>query len=132
MQCALADPSEAIRARRGRLASYSSSEYISFSSPIEFGWRCFLAPSLTSRYQVSVLDICLSGFGFMGRELPHLNWNVCGCCGNPSRDGISALGVRNVNDPVAQQEFLRFGENTVGDWNAVLLAAHNLGFPRSS
>ena len=46
--------------------------------------------------------ICLSGFVFLGCELPHLNRHVYGCRGNPSRDGISALGVQNVNDPVAQ------------------------------
>jgi hypothetical protein len=66
----------------------------------------------------------------MGCKLPHLNRHVYGCSGNPSRDGISALGVGNVNDPVALQKFLRFGENAVGHRDAALLATHDLGFLR--
>jgi hypothetical protein len=71
--------------------------------------RCPLALLSLSRNQVSVLDGCLSGFGFMGCELPHFDRHVQGCCGNSSRNGISSLGIGHVNDPVAQQKFFRDG-----------------------
>ena len=72
----------------------------------------------------------------MGCELPDFDRHVCGfapgagSCGNLPPYGISALGVGNVDDPVAQEKFLRLGENAVGDGYAVFLATYDLGFTR--
>src|SRR5579863_7754182 len=113
-----------------RLASCSSSKCISFFlfsfDFSDFIRRCSLViaglPECArhSRHPSVGLRLLIS------REPPHLNRHVYGCRGDSSRDGISALGVRNVNDPVAQQKFLRFRENAVSDWKAVLLAAYDL------
>ena len=43
------------------------------------------------------------------------------------RDGIGALGGVDIDDPVAGQELLAFGEDTVGNGRAVLTGADEPG-----
>src|SRR5690242_6511922 len=82
-----------------------------------------------------VLDIPLFGRLFMGRELPHFDRHVRRFAawsrsrGNLSRYGISTLRVGDIDNPVAQQEFLRLRKHTISDRHAIFFATYQLGFP---
>src|SRR4029077_18623006 len=138
MQCAPASLSRATEEYPARLSLCSSSKCISFSRSFDFilalTFCDFACKVRSARY---ILYIPSVGLGLpMRREPPDFDGHVRRHPArprrrrNPASYRISTFGSRNVNDPVAQQKLLRFGENAVCDRHAVFLPAHNLGFTR--